>query len=429
MNFGSRAVQPMLYPPSVNARAQKELEMDNGKNGFHTINLVVDRPNKRVFMYIDGKGWGRQFSILGGPADAVDEFDPRFFSTLVGGLRFYPARESWRDSARHLGKLLTRHLGLALSSFEENRSRLASAGNAQDIAIIFEGFPNSLEIPFELLLDSTEQTYLVCEHPFYRRVTPPVTQKHPGFINGTKAADLRVLVIKSSVHGPLPLPENGETVTYHLGELAGIDQEVDMLKKRFPSLTLIPSDPGIWGKKRRAPTIEEIANCLKTEWDIVHFVGHGVYRHDELSGIVISGSGESGDPLLLESNRLAELFRPASVKFVFLSSCEGALTGATPSRTLYSDFDGVINGLLKGNVGTVLAHRWPVSDAVAGLLADQFYEAMVPMLPFNGPNPELLLACALQCARSKMFVAYPKENAWLSTMLIFSVQETELSKY
>ena len=281
----------------------------------------------------------------------------------------------------------------------------------ENVAIVVEGLPETIRFPFELLLDGFEKDPLILCHPFYRRITGNKANRLT--LNQrslwTNLHDLRILVIKAPVSGYTSIEEKNEqqtiTTEFSFGELKHVEEEVDAIKKIFPNAHVIPS-------RKEAATREDLKTCLEEHWDIIHFAGHGLYVDEDLSGIVLSTSGKGDDPDILGPDDMSGLFEKCPIDLVYLSSCEGAMTGTTPSQTFYSNFDGVIRGLLSGGVPRIIANRWPISDKAACIMATAFYYELI--------KNRLSLESALLEARKEVYRVDRKENAWASAVLIVS---------
>jgi len=74
-------------------------------------------------------------------------------------------------------------------------------------------------------------------------------------------------------------------------------------------------------------------------------------------------------------SELRILLKGSIVRLIYLSCCLGAKT-ADSLKLLEDDFLGLAEGLIQAGVPSVLAFRWPVSDAGAKTLALRFYESL-----------------------------------------------------
>jgi hypothetical protein len=347
------------------------------------MTLRFDRVNSAFLLFVDDRlviKWV-QFARDSG-------VDPEFLAYVADSIRFYPL------GAEYLGRILNAILREGFSFFHDYRKYLLIEKEipAEDIVITIDGLEDSSAFPFELLLDETGRSFLIHQHPFYRRIISPPTTRAPETQTDFDPDRLQVLIIKSTASGELVIAEEeGQITDISLEELQGVEEEVEFLRKLFPKAVILPQ------KKHSVPTIAEIRECLlRQRWDIVHFAGHGIYRGGEVSGILLSGTGDRHDLFLASTQDIDFLFRDsAGIKFVYLNACESVASSA----------NAVIRGALPGSV---LAFRWLTPDAMACVMAKSFYWALL-----NQRNPEY----ALLQARRKMYYEYPKDNTWASAVL------------
>jgi len=110
----------------------------------------------------------------------------------------------------------------------------------------------------------------------------------------------------------------------------------------------------------------------------------------------------------LSANELNNLVERSRLGFIYLSCCQGAMTGTT-DLLFNNDFLGIAHSLLVGGVPTVLSMRWPLNDEMAVLLASSYYAEL-----FKGVGPEI----ALFRARKQVQARMPSDYNWLSPVLV-----------
>jgi CHAT domain/SIR2-like domain len=131
--------------------------------------------------------------------------------------------------------------------------------------------------------------------------------------------------------------------------------------------------------------LKELDDWLfKNPTHIFHFIGHGVFDKDSNKGQLVFEKvpGDSGaEPFeRVDGERLAQSLRNGeSLKLAMLNACEGAVVADTDS------YAGVAQQLLQtGNIPIVIAMRKKVSDDVAIVFAQTFYQwLLVNNLPVD----------------------------------------------
>ena len=111
------------------------------------------------------------------------------------------------------------------------------------------------------------------------------------------------------------------------------------------------------------------------EYHVLHFVGHGLYDEDAEDGALVL-EGEGGRGRLVTGRDLGTMLRGhRSLRLVVLNACEGA-------RSAVDDpFGGVAQALVRQGVPAVIAMQFEISDPVAVVFSQSFYQALADLLP------------------------------------------------
>jgi cellulose biosynthesis protein BcsQ len=200
--------------------------------------------------------------------------------------------------------------------------------------------------PWELAYDHGRQSFLATDEIHFSRnvmtnvpVDPIVRSDGP----------LRVLVVSAQPVG--------------FGRLS-IDQEVAVIRRGFEPLV----EAGMIEIESLArATPAQIHGYLQTgSYQVVHFIGHGVYDDDRGEGALIFVN-EQGGEYPLASRSVREIFRGRGLSLVFLNACENGRGGR-------ADFNkGVAQSLVAHGLPALVANQYSVLDSSATLFAQRFY--------------------------------------------------------
>jgi len=217
---------------------------------------------------------------------------------------------------------------------------------------------------------------------------PPMTQAHleamlsdrPPLSNGPGDSELGDLarldphIMRSSLR-------RDRTALVQLPRLLGSRMEVQSLAAIcHPATILLGPD----ATESRLDAMARNRSLASYRW--VHFATHALVDHEcpELSALVLSQVGESGDDGLLQLGEIIETWK-LNADLVTLSACEtalgskivgGALLGGTRfDRQAGSDgFIGFPHAFLAAGARSVLVSLWKVDDRATFLLMNRFYQ-------------------------------------------------------
>ena len=221
------------------------------------------------------------------------------------------------------------------------------------------------EKPWEFAYDSGRRSFLATEEiHFVRNVLTNV----PADPIVRPQGPLRILVAAAQPVG--------------FGRLS-IDQEVEVIRRGFTSLVeaqLVTIDV----IARATP--EEIHAYLKTgTYQIVHFIGHGVFDEQRREGCLVFENDRGGE-FMLGERALREIFCKRGLSLVFLNSCESGRGGR-------ADFNkGVAQSLVAHGLPALVANQYSVLDSSATSFAKHFYASLAQALPIGESAREARIA-------------------------------------
>lgn len=226
--------------------------------------------------------------------------------------------------------------------YDEARTRQR---NRLDL-VLTSMIPWIAEKPWEFAFDHGRNSFLATEEiHFIRNVLTNVPADHIALTDGP----LRILVVSAQPVG--------------FGRLS-IDQEVTVIQRGFEPLV----DAGLAEIDTLArATPSQIHGRLSTgNYQIVHFIGHGVYNEERGEGSLIFVN-EDGNEYPLGERSVREIFRGRGLSLVFLNSCESGRGGR-------ADFNkGVAQSLVSHGLPALVANQYSVLDSSATSFAQHFY--------------------------------------------------------
>lgn len=135
---------------------------------------------------------------------------------------------------------------------------------------------------------------------------------------------------------------------------------------------------------------------------ILHFIGHGFFDPEqELGGLVFTD--DNGRSQVVSADMLAtRLHDHQTLRLVLLNACEGARSAQD------CFFAGVAQKLVQQGAPAVIAMQFPISDAAAILLAQEFYQTLVLGYPVDA---------ALDEARKAIYEQNTHRDEWGAPVL------------
>lgn len=226
--------------------------------------------------------------------------------------------------------------------YDEARTRQRSR---LDI-VLTSMIPWIAEKPWEFAYDHGRKSFLATEEThFTRNVLTNVPADQISRANGP----LRILVVSAQPVG--------------FGRLS-IDQEVAVIQRGFQPLVeakLVEIET----LARATPSM--IHDHLSTgDYQVVHFIGHGVFDEERGEGCLIFVN-ENGAEYPLGERSVREIFRGRGLSLVFLNACESGRGGR-------ADFNkGVAQSLVAHGLPALVANQYSVLDSSATSFAQHFY--------------------------------------------------------
>jgi len=202
------------------------------------------------------------------------------------------------------------------------------------------------EKPWEFAFDTGRQSFLATEDiHFVRNVLTSIPAERINKVNGA----LRILVTSAQPvgFGHLSMEQEEQVIRRGFNPL---------VEAGFVSIDVLP---------RATPAA--LHRQLSTgAYNVVHFIGHGVYdeAHDE--GCLVF-EDEHGGSMFLGQRSVRELFCNRGLSLVFLNACETGTGGR-------ADFNkGVAQSLVAHGLPALVANQYSVLDSSASSFAQHFY--------------------------------------------------------
>ena len=163
-----------------------------------------------------------------------------------------------------------------------------------------------------------------------------------------------------------------------------IDQEVEVIRRGFEPLDRGAARGGRRGGARVTPA--QIHSMLSTgTYQVVHFIGHGVYDEERREGCLVF-ENERGGELTLGERAVREIFCKRGLSLVFLNACESGRGGR-------ADFNkGVAQSLVAHGLPALVANQYSVLDSSATSFAQHFYWSLAQGLSIGQSAREARIA-------------------------------------
>ena len=245
--------------------------------------------------------------------------------------------------------------------YDEARTR---QGKRLDL-VLTSMIPWIAEKPWEFAYDHGRRSFLATEEiHFVRNVLTNVPADPIARCDGA----LQILVASAQPVG--------------FGRLS-IDQEEAVIRRGFEPLV----DAGLVEIKtlpRATPSM--IHEEIKTgRYQVIHFIGHGVFDEEEGEGCLVFVNENGGEHRLGERS-VREIFSGRGLNLVFLNSCESGRGGK-------SDFNkGVAQSLVAHGLPALVANQYSVLDSSATSFAQQFYSSLAQGLSLGQAAREARIA-------------------------------------
>ena len=245
--------------------------------------------------------------------------------------------------------------------YDEARTRQRSRLDV----VLTSMIPWIAEKPWEFAYDHGRKSFLATEETHFIRNVLTNVPADP-IVQGD--GPLRILVVSAQPVG--------------FGRLS-IDQELAVIQRGFEPLVeakLVEIET----LPRATPSM--IHGRLTTgKYQVVHFIGHGVYDEKRGEGCLIFVN-ENGGEYRLGERSVREIFRGRGLSLVFLNACESGRGGR-------ADFNkGVAQSLVAHGLPALVANQYSVLDSSATSFAQHFYWSLAQGLSLGQSAREARIA-------------------------------------
>ncbi|MDD5393937.1 MAG: SUMF1/EgtB/PvdO family nonheme iron enzyme [Thiothrix sp.] len=331
----------------------------------HTFSLPFSTPELEVFILKIGQNRGsiRSLNLENIDISSVKKLGGALYDCLFSG----DVAERFRTS-------------LAVTERE---------GKGLRIRLFLSGAPSLINIPWELLYDTTNKDYvgLSVNTPVIRKLD---LAKQPSIRQTTGV--LRVLVMISSPANHYPLK---------------VEQEWDRINTATQSLQA----DGRLILERVEPSLSALQRALRrNEYHVFHYIGHGGFSNQDNDGVLVLEDKEKKGHLVSGQYLGALLHDETTLQLVLLNSCSGGRTSVT------DPFAGVGQSLLQKGIPAVIAMQFEITDEAAITFSHEFYAALADGYPIDAAVAE---------AR-KMIYAEANQLEWATPVLYTSLESGTL---
>jgi membrane-associated phospholipid phosphatase len=217
--------------------------------------------------------------------------------------------------------------------------------------------PELANLPWEYLYESSRNQFLALSRdtPVVRYIELPVEARALAV-----KPPVRMLVVISSPEDLPPL---------------NVDREWKELQEGLARLT----SSGILNVDRlEKPSFQRLLRAVeRTQYHILHFVGHGQFDRDHGEGVLMF-EDEEGKSEPITAQALGVLvYDAASLRLAVLNSCEGATADSTDL------LGGTAQTLIQQGIPAVIAMQTQISEGGAQCFAEAFYEALAGGTPVD----------------------------------------------
>jgi hypothetical protein len=266
------------------------------------------------------------------------------------------------------------------------REVMERAGDSP-LRIQFIGGPESLQIPFETLMNPAERKPLAIQHRFTRAILRP-----PGVYPCGRSDFLARRVRTGGPYAALliGLAEDPEADAYRIGEELQRVKDIILALRRGTRVDCVPLLP-------RQATPERIAREVSSrDWDVIHIAGHCPPPRGDVHSDGIPFRAEDSDAVdRLTSARLKTIVAARPPAFLLMHCCHGT--------EVYAD------ALVRAGVPAFLTVRGSHASADFVLFARELYEGLTEYGD---------LEMAVQLARSRVYETLHTSNLWATASLM-----------
>ena len=240
--------------------------------------------------------------------------------------------------------------------------------------------PELAALPWELMYDAQTNTFLAnsTQSAVSRYIRVPQAQR----ASAEASPPLKILVVISSPHDyqPADLDADEALLRDALAEqLAAGRVEMDVIKRA---------------------TVGEINQALRARpYNIVHYLGHGLFRED--TGYIVLEDDDGGARFVEEETFSNFFLGNRSLGLVVLTACQGAMT--SPHRALA----GIAPRLVARGIPAVIAMQYRIALDTARLFSNEFYRTLALGWPVDAAIQTTRNAISLELGLDRHDFAIP----------------------
>jgi hypothetical protein len=272
----------------------------------------------------------------------------------------------------------------------------------RNLQIVITVKDTSFELPAEVLFDREADEFLMFQMPILRQLAYFESSIEPLFKQDNESLGLRILVIDAANKRNKLWKEEGQKMS----ALRCGDEEVEIIEKYghdSPDSTNLVSIECVKVVKVEPDSTETFESRIFTEldncdFDIVHFIGHGVFRPEQKGGEFVFLLPTKSGFEVLGTHRFAEKLKSARVRFLFLNCCHSA------DKNL-------VFQMAREGIPAILGFQWSIPDEGAKDFAGVFYDKLL------GSAATKDLSLAFFYAR-RDFRDRPEANMWAAPILV-----------
>jgi hypothetical protein len=204
------------------------------------------------------------------------------------------------------------------------------------------------ELPWEFLYDSERGPLALLHTPVVRYL-----QQRDRLQSMAASLPLRVLLTAAQTGAPIDVEQELEAAA---AGLAHLGDKVD--------LTIEPH-----------LTVDKFQQLLRQSFHIWHFVGHGGFARDGVTGQLYF-EAPNGDTHAISALQLGIMLNRSSLRLVVLNACSSAQIATDPFRSMAP-------ALIRAQIPAVVAMQFAVPGETTNIFTEEFYETISTGMPLD----------------------------------------------
>jgi hypothetical protein len=324
---------------------------------------------------------------------------------------------TWRISVNVIGKQLFSKLSSSQRIVSIFNQAFPGPNEIEKTRIVYRIPRELIHLPLEWLI--VNDVITIPEHipltilcPISKYVTGVLRKLAPISISDLQRPETKMLFLASNAHGRVEVGPKSLELPY----IPGVDDEVSEIESiyqeaRRQGLIKFHARFIHTGELSAAEIVKEISSG----YDWIHYSGHGWFDEmasDQSSLFFFKDPHDGGAIDTITAKSLQQILKSSGTRGVYLSSCLGA--SIAPQLSLvYTDFLGIMDGLVVASIPTIIGMRWPIPDATAKLLSKEFYQAWFTGMPLD---------YSVYLAKKALYTQTPTDPTWASIVLIHQIE-------